>query len=436
MIERASRKVTPPNKERARFQRLSKELLRRTQKAGSRYPEVKDAILGGSFAKDTWLRGLADLDIFVRLEVGTPEETFEKIGLAVGAEAMRGFPRGKKYAQHPYTEATVEGVRVNIVPCYAVSGKQWKSAADRSPFHVQLVRRLPVDQKLQVRLLKRFMKGVGVYGAEIEVRGFSGYAAEVLVIRDGDFLSVIKRFARMKPSSEERLFTLPDPVDDGRDLAVAISGDRLGTMVLASREFLSRPGPVFFEEMKAKTHPSLNGLVVAVVFKHKRLSEDILWGELRKTLKHLVRHAEGRGFKIARSLSASDNSDRSAFLFIPEFNDLPRFEQRIGPTVDRRKDLDSFISSNAKSAELLWVDGEARVRLLQAREYTRLSDLLSKAVGGKAESIGASREMATGMGRTARILQGAALAREAKSSDWLRRGVTEIVSDAIGTRIA
>ena len=45
-------------------------------------------------------------------------QTFESIGLKVGKEAARGYRPGKKYAQHPYTEATVDGVKVNIVPCY------------------------------------------------------------------------------------------------------------------------------------------------------------------------------------------------------------------------------------------------------------------------------------------------------------------------------
>jgi len=50
---------------------------------------------------------------------------------------------GKKYAQHPYTEATVEGVRVNIVPCFDVKAGEWMSAADRSPYHVELIEGLP-----------------------------------------------------------------------------------------------------------------------------------------------------------------------------------------------------------------------------------------------------------------------------------------------------
>ena len=43
------------------------------------------------------------------------------------------------------------------------------------------------EQHDQVRLLKQFLKGIGVYGADAKVCGFSGYLAELLVLRYGDF---------------------------------------------------------------------------------------------------------------------------------------------------------------------------------------------------------------------------------------------------------
>ena len=169
------------------------------------------------------------------------EARFESIGLNVGRAAARGYPHGKKYAQHPYTEATVDGVKVNIVPCYDVKPGEWKSAADRSPYHVEFVRKhLDEEKKTQVRLLKRFMKVVGVYGAEIENEGFSGYAAEVLVHLHGSFEKVLEYFATLRPSGES-LFTLKDPVDEERELSRAISKETVARMILASRAFLGSP---------------------------------------------------------------------------------------------------------------------------------------------------------------------------------------------------
>ncbi len=413
---------------------MTRFVLARTKSASNNFPEVREVVLGGSFAKGTWLPEYADIDIFVRMDAATPEPRFEEVGLGIGAEATRGYPRGKKYAQHPYTEATIEDVKVNIVPCYAVTKRQWKSAADRSPFHVRLVKRLPERQKTQIRLLKRFMKAIGVYGAEIETQGFSGYVAEVLTMQHGTALGVLHHFADFERHSADRFFSLPDPVDPARDLGIAVSGEKLGKMMLASREFLRRPKKAYFTRMAGKIRPSLRDAVVSVVFTHPQLSEDTLWGELRKTMKHVVRHIEVRGFKIARVLAASNNVDSSAFLFVPEFAHLPVLEQRIGPTVDLRKETRLFIRSNKRRAKLVWVDGEARVRLLQEREYTSLTDLLEDVARGRAGPIGASDEVAQGMAKSARVLSGRRLSRFAESERWLAGGISEIVSDAIGTR--
>ncbi|MDG7006730.1 MAG: CCA tRNA nucleotidyltransferase [Nitrososphaerota archaeon] len=433
VILEAQKLVIPSPAEEARIGKLARVLLARTKKFAARFPETRGVLVGGSFAKGTWLPGHVDLDIFVRFDPSTPEPEFEKTGLAIGAMATKGYPAGKKFAQHPYTEAILEGTRVNIVPCFAVKQGEWKSAADRSPFHVLLVQGLPETTKTQIRLLKQFMNTIGVYGAEIEKRGFSGYVAEVLVMKMGSLQRVAEWFAEEAAPKEGAQFTLADPVDKARDLGVAVSGESLGRMVLASREFLRRPGLAFFRRMSGRARPSIKKKVIAVAFSHKALSEDTLWGELRKTTRHLVRHVEMHGFAIARSMAASNNKDRSAILLIPEFSSLPELEQRVGPTVDRRKDVEAFVATNAKDSRLVWVDGEARVRLLRPRTYTLLTDLLTAVARGREGRIGASREIELGM-KSAAVLEGARLLRAASSAEWMRAGIREITSDAIGTR--
>jgi tRNA nucleotidyltransferase (CCA-adding enzyme) len=433
IIDAAVKMATPTHADEEGIHAKAKAILARTKKAAKRFPEVRGVILGGSYAKGTWLPHHVDLDVFVKFDPSTPEDRFEKVGLEIGDVATRGYPRGKKFAQHPYTEATFEGVRVNIVPCFDVKKGDWKSAADRSPFHVKLVERLSEEKKGQVRLLKLFMNGVGVYGAEIQKQGFSGYVAEVLVIGQGSFQAVLDWFTKYRLQSRGRPFTLPDPVDEGRDLGIAVSGESLGRMVLASREFLRRPKAAYFAGMSGKAHSSLRTEVVGVLFSHKELSEDTLWGELRKTTRHIVRHLEVQGFKVARSMAASDNKSRSAILLIPEFEHLPKMEQRVGPTVDRRKDVGAFIASNSRSSQLVWVDDDARVRILRPRKFTDVIDALNAVVKGRAGPIGASRELEAGMKRSASVVRGAALTRAA-SAKWLQDGIKEITSDAIGAR--
>ncbi|QQG48797.1 MAG: CCA tRNA nucleotidyltransferase [archaeon] len=430
VLKQVRLEVEPTPQEESRVRSLSKSLLSKTRAAAALHPETRGVLLGGSLAKGTWLPQNVDIDIYVKIDPSTTEERFEQVGLEVGRTATRGHARGKKYAQHPYTEAIVDGVRVNVVPCFDVRKGEWKSAADRSPYHVSLIRRLPAKVKAEVKVLKRFMKAAGVYGAEIEIRGFSGYAAEVLVYKHGSFERVLKSFATIKPQDPKKLFVLPDPVDKKRDLGIAVSGEKLGVMVMASREFLRHPEAAQFEPMNRKKRSGLADDVVALTFSHPPLSEDTLWGEIRKTMKHVVRHLEVSGFHVARAMGASDNARKSAILLLPEFRELPHLEQRIGPTVDRSRDVSAFISSNRKEANLLWVDDDARVRLVRRRKYIRVTDLLEHLMAGEAGSFGASKDLESSLKKTGRVLQGPGLRKAAAASPWLESGINELLTNA------
>lgn len=432
VIQSGTQLVQPSDQERRRLESMVEALLSRTRAEARKHREIRDVILGGSYAKDTWLPHDVDIDVFVRFSPKTNESTFEKIGLDVGAKATAGFPRGKRYAQHPYTEATIDGTKVNIVPCYDVEPNKWRSAADRSPYHVKAVEMLPAGQKLQVRLLKRFMKCVGVYGAEIESEGFSGYAAEVLVMDHHDFEGVLRFFAEFKPHSPERMMRLQDPVDEARDLARAISNEKLSRMILASRAFLKRPSVAYFKKLREKRRSNLEEMVIAVLFSHVRLSEDTLWGELKRTLRHLEAYVEAQDFKIVRSAAASNGTDSSAFLLLPEFEALPPVQQRAGPPVDRIAETEEFIARNRRKARLLWVGDDGRLLILQDRRFSRLSSLLEDTIT-RIRNVGASREIASGIAESGVVIRGKALVRESTSKPWLRNGLDQIVSDTIGT---
>jgi tRNA nucleotidyltransferase (CCA-adding enzyme) len=437
VLERARRRVAPSAADEKLLNGVATKVLEKVSAASRQYKEVTDVLLGGSFAKQTWLpsegKETADVDVFVKLAADVDARRFERVGLTIGREASRGYRHGKKYAQHPYTEATVDGVKVNIVPCYDVKPGEWKSAADRSPYHVLFVKEnLDQEKRTEVRLLKRFMKVIGVYGAEIENEGFSGYAAEVLVHRRGSFEGVLRYFAGIKPEGETML-SLTDPVDDGRELAKAISKESVARMVLASRRFLEKPDVSYFTRVRRRIRSGLAASLYVIRFDHKRLSEDTLWGELKKSTRQIVRYAEEQGFTIVRALAASDDAERSAILLLPGTAQVPRLEERAGPGVERAAEVARFVSKNRERAELLWAGDDGRVHLLQKRRVTRLGDLLEEVRRSDIDGIGASREVAQAIKKNGRILSGKAVAREASREPWLRAGVEELIADSIGT---
>jgi len=135
-----ARKITIPTKqEEEKMKTLSDFLLKLVKDEVTKHSEVVSVELGGSYAKGTWLRGQMDLDIFVKMKKETDEKTFEEIGKKIGFSSMKKFKPYVRYSEHPYVEAEVKGVRVNVVPSYDVEHGNWKSAADRSSFHTRFI---------------------------------------------------------------------------------------------------------------------------------------------------------------------------------------------------------------------------------------------------------------------------------------------------------
>ena len=228
---------------------------------------VPELSLGGSYAKGTWLRNSADIDYFLLYPTSFSRDKLEGEAIRVAREAVKNFGVTMRFAEHPYVEASVKGVRVNIVPCYKVAKGEWQSAADRSPFHTEYVKsKFDEGLRLETRLLKKFVKCSGVYGAEVKVQGFSGYVCEVLTLKYGSFQNALRNIADSIPgevvsveenydkelvSSFKSALVILDPVDQARNLGSAISTENVAKLVLRFRRFLSRPSLAYFREIRA-----------------------------------------------------------------------------------------------------------------------------------------------------------------------------------------
>jgi len=192
LFKEVLKEITPTPDERREEERVVDEISRRLKKYG-----VKPMLVG-SLAKGTDIRNNKDIDIFIMFPEDTPREELEKRGLDIGKKVFSELkaPYVIDYAEHPYICGTYGKHEVEIVPCYDT--KKVKSAVDRTPYHTYYVRKkLAREPSMRdnIRVLKQFMMGSGVYGAEEKVRGFSGYLAELLVINYGSFEETLKASA-------------------------------------------------------------------------------------------------------------------------------------------------------------------------------------------------------------------------------------------------
>jgi tRNA nucleotidyltransferase (CCA-adding enzyme) len=419
LISKALSLCQPTHSEEARITKIAQEVKAYVDNYVAGLDDVVDIVFGGSFAKGTWLPHHADIDIFVKIKPSIAVDKFEQMGREIGSEALKNFGPKLRYSDHPYVEAFVNKIRVNVVPCYDVQQGKWQSAADRSPFHTQIIKsRLDDEKRKQVRLLKKFFKSIGIYGAEIATEGFSGYVSEVLLLKYASFEKVLYSAAREWQSKQiiavsdydsdfVKTFNSPliiiDPVDSRRNLGTAISPESVAKLLLAASAFLEKPSLEYFKERKKKYYcyyhhhhaaPSRKLLlpnVLVVEFSHQTKSPDTIWGQLKRTTNAIAKQLELAQFEVLRSSCITDEKNSAALAFLLESITLPPYTKKRGPDVFRRDEMTAFLSNKKSKPFAIWVDKEMRIAMVVERKATDARKFVNSILLSYAEKSDSSR---------------------------------------------
>lgn len=387
-------RIRPADDERERLDSVVDTLLERTRTAIADLELNAEVRHVGSTARDTWMNGELDIDIFVRFPPDLPREVLEREGLAVGHEVL---PEGREeYAEHPYVTGEFRGFDVDLVPCYAVeSAREIATSVDRTPFHDDYVEeRLTSETVDEVRVLKQFLIAIGAYGSDLETRGFSGYLTELLVLEFETAQSVFEAASDWQPPVEldpedhgESSFDAPlvvvDPTDPERNVAAVVSPANVARVQHYSRELLATPTvdlffpetrePLAQEEVEAevasrRTHP------IALVFETPDLVTDQLYPQLRKSLQGIGDALERNGFDVLRQAAFAD--ERSVLLFELEVYERPAVQRHLGPPVAARDHADRFLSAYSDSDVYgPFIDGD-RYIVERDRSFTEAAAVL------------------------------------------------------------
>ncbi|MEM2192202.1 MAG: CCA tRNA nucleotidyltransferase, partial [Candidatus Hadarchaeales archaeon] len=321
-------------------------------------------------------------------------------------------------------------------------------SVDRTPHHKRYVEK-KIDEGLkdQVMLLKQILTGIGVYGAESKIMGFSGYLCELLILHYRSFENFIKGAGRWEPgevidlekryeTAEEarRMFErdpliVVDPVDPGRNVAAAVSTQNFATVIQACRDFGKAPSIKFFFPTKPKlfqpqdlqrairkreTH------LFCIYFRHPELVEDVIYPQLRKTEKAIVARLVQHGFEVFRSDVWADERNGAILLELPILK-LPAVQVRPGPVLPR--DASNFIAEHRGSPRVLagpFIDNAGRVVFEIKRTESDASSLLRRIIS---EKIGFGKHVAACLDRY-QLLQDMMIAKTFKN-----RGFRMFVSE-------
>ena len=405
IIKKSKQIAIPNNTQRKKVDKIANQVFSLVNKEAKKQKAVVSVHFGGSYAKETWTPEKIDIDIFVKFKKTTSEKNFETIGKKIGFDSLKKFKPYVRYSEHPFVEADIDGVGVNVVPCYDIKKGEWKSAADRSTFHTEFMsEKLTGSMKDDIRILKCFLKINGMYGAEIAKQGFSGYVCEVLVYYLGSFENVLKKISKMKnnemigesPRKFDSSLVIIDPIDRNRNLGAAISIQNVTNFILIARNFLKKNSISYFKEKsKNKIPAELARNTLIINFKYKKRSDDIIYGQIKRAATSLESQMNKEGFNVLRSDAVAYNESNASLLFLLESLSISKNEIRTGPDVFSGDFSAKFIHTNSKKSKLMWTDKEGKLQSLQTRRYQNVKSYLNDLIKNHMNDSGIPKGLRT-----------------------------------------
>jgi tRNA nucleotidyltransferase (CCA-adding enzyme) len=386
--------IRPTEEEQQHILGLAKRLLAAIARSGK-----AEGMVVGSIARRTWVKGDRDLDIFMLFDPHISREQLENDGLSLARSIAGSFSDRfhEKYAEHPYINATIDDVDVDLVPCYHVdSATCIQSAVDRTPFHTRYITDRITGLIDDVLLLKQFTKAGGVYGSDQMTEGFSGYLCELLILYYGGFTPLIKAAAMWRPGIvidiekhgakefDEPLIVI-DPVDPNRNVAAAVSLDRMAGFVELARGYHEKPVYEFFAHPQGRCilKKELTAIisqrrtfVYAITFATPQYIPEIVVPQLKRSILALREFLDRNGF-LVHHISYNMQADRCMFLIELLVEELPAIRLHHGPPLWNHDNADKFRKKHlAEHLSGPYIEN-GRYEMEVLREYQTAKSLLS-----------------------------------------------------------
>lgn len=366
----------------------------------------------GSASRGTCITGDKDVDVFVLFPEDTNRQVLEDKGLEIGKKVFENFngDHHVEYAEHPYTKGDIDGLEVEIVPCYDVPPEDIKSAVDRTPHHSKWVEEnLSEEQRKDVVMLKVFLETAGIYGSSLKVRGFSGYLCEILVSEYGSFYELLQEAvnwsetqvidpenhyeedlpSELRKKFKQESLRVIDPVDPERNVASVLTEENYARFIHLAWKFRQNPGIDFFTEkepsytdFELKQEIQGRGSFIVLSFPRPEGVEDIIYPQMRKTEEKFRKNLDNRDFRV--HTSGFHIGDEDARIFFELDPKLPEIVEVKGPSVFHGEDHLAQFSSKYDNTfiqdDRLWAKTE--------REFTDVKNYLDYVISGDLDNRG------------------------------------------------
>ena len=374
ILQEVLSKTEPSSEESKEAEKQSQKTLK---KINNRIKNIKaKATIQGSFHKKTQLKNFFDIDVFVQFNYKQYSLKEKELSNILEKKLKKHFNNFERlHGSRDYFHIK-EGKHVfEIIPILEIrSYEKAKNITDVSPLHARWVRKNSKKKTSEIKLTKAFLKAQGIYGADSYIKGFSGYACEILTIHYGSFLKLLKgartwkekqiidyekHYKRKDPlfylnkSKTNSPLVLIDPVQPNRNATAALSKQSYEIFRKTAARFLTKPSINFFQgkktdkqSIKRKKRKSNKLLIIDIKPEHNK--PDVIGTSILKKHSFLKKQFEQNYFKIEKS-HWFWNPDENPVLWFLITNQKPKeYELRQGPSPERKEHFKRFKEKHKK----------------------------------------------------------------------------------------
>lgn len=305
------------------------------------------AKVGGSMSKGTMInKKPQDVDLFVvfktKEELNTLEEKLKKSNL--------NFI--KLHGSRDYFHIKEEDIIIELIPVIETkNAENAENITDLSLMHVKyILKKLNAKKSLrnEIKLAKAFCYAQDCYGAESYIRGFSGYALELLIIYFGSFVKFLNGIRKIKIIDPEKLYKdknkikdelneskllspiiLIDPTNKKRNACASLSQETFNKFLEASKKFLAKPSLDYFEKQIMdidkiqKQAKKAKAKIIQIRLSTERQEGDIAATKMKKLFEFIIKQLIKQEQKVLfKSFSYDFGQEAFGFLSIKEKKEI------------------------------------------------------------------------------------------------------------------
>ncbi|MBI2580326.1 nucleotidyltransferase domain-containing protein [Candidatus Woesearchaeota archaeon] len=443
LLEDVKKGKRPTAAENSAVKRVAVEFVAKLDRALKASKARAKSVVGGSGAKGTWLRGMHDIDVFVCFDYEMYKKKSGELSEFLAKAMKKAFPKHERlHGSRDYFRVRYGNYSFELVPILKIKkAAQAMNITDASLLHSDWVNRQlqkpkslmrlgPIAERRfgnrkaglddEIRLAKAFSIAQRVYGAESYVRGFSGYACEILTIYYSSFLKLMtaaatkwkksiaagkkvvidagNHYRRKDPLRElneakvQSELVVIDPVQPDRNATAALGNETLQRFISAAAGFIKNQSGEFFEKeevtvekLRQKAKGKRLVVVEAVPIRGK---EDVAGAKLVKAYQHILQQLEKNGFELAMSGWEWDKHKPSIALmwYATEKGEKgePKAEIREGPPLSNTQHAEKFRDEHSTKAGRELFEKRGRLYARIARKYKQPQQLISALAAGDA----------------------------------------------------